>query len=196
MGTKLRTVARLAVVSGAATLIGCSASSTHFWRDTKEEFAAEYHKNDVWPYPYKELAQQAATEPFAIQAENARLQLVSMWDHHFQSDSAELTTMGHERLKNIVDQSGTLGRKVYVARCDDSEQTKLRIALVEAELKRLVDDAPAFEVIEGRATPSTISGPEAQRAVKLLTEAKATGNLSGSGGSTTGGSTTGGSASQ
>ncbi len=63
---------------------------------------------------------------------------------------------------------------------------------MESELKSLVDDEPAFEVIEGRATPSTVSGPEAQRAVKLLTETKATGNLPGSSGSSSGGSTTGG----
>jgi hypothetical protein len=168
----------------------------HFCRDTKEEFAAEYHKNDVWPYPYNELAQHAATEPFAIQAENARLQMVSMWDHHFQTESAELSTMGRQRLKTIVEQSGTLGHKVYVTRCDDPEQTKLRIAEIQTELKRLTDDGAEFEVIEGRATPSTMSGPEAQRAVKLLTETKATGNLPGSGGSTTGGSTGGGSGGQ
>jgi len=162
----------------------------HFCRDTVAEFEDEYYYNDRWPQPYTALAQHAVREPLLIQAENARLQMLSLWEYHFESGTGKLTMMGRKRLGDIVEQADGLGHIIYVHRSAVGAETSARIREVRKELSALVEDDTAFEVIEARATPSTITGGEAKKAIDLLTAPSRSMSSSGSssGSSNSGGS--------
>ena len=141
----------------------------HFCRDTYREFRDEYDQTNRWPEPYTTLCIHAVRQPLSIQAENARLQMLSLWEYHFESGTGKLTVMGRKRLEDIVDQADGLGHVVYVHRSPIAAETTARISEVRKELTVLVQDQTAFEVVEARATPSAISGGEAAAAMKLLT---------------------------
>ena len=141
----------------------------HFWHDTKSEFKAEYDKNDNWPDPYVTLAVQSARQPLSIQADNARAQMSSLWDYHFEMASGKLNSMGRKRLQDIVDQAGSLGHTVYVHRTPDAHETGARVADVRKELEQFAQDQVAFEVVEARTKPSMVGGDETQKTLKLLT---------------------------
>jgi hypothetical protein len=144
----------------------------HFGRDTQREFEDEYHKNAYWPRPYDSLAEQSVREPLQIQAQNARQQLATLWDYHFETGTGRLNSMGHKRLQDIIDQSGTLGHTVFVQRLPSADETSLRAEDVRSALDNMDLDEMTFEVAEARSNPSTVSGIEAQAAIKLITEPK------------------------
>jgi hypothetical protein len=141
----------------------------HFMGDTAREFAIEYEINDAWPSPYTEHATQAVLDPLRIQAENARVQMVSLWDYHFESGTGQLNTMGQKRLWDIVDQSDTFGQRIYVRCTQSPHETELRMVSVRDELAKLAPDVTSFDVVEARVNPSMVSGEEAKKAVGLLT---------------------------
>ncbi len=171
----------------------------HFWRDTQEEFAYEYHVNNNWPWPYAPLAMHSARQPLDIQTENARQQLTTLWDYHFESGTGKLNSMGRKRLSDLVGQSPALGQTVFVQRVPSLAETDLRIDEVRKEIDIMDVEEVTFEVAVARVTPTVVSGTEAQNAVKLLTEPKkkdATGKESGSGSGASYGSGSTGSGSQ
>jgi hypothetical protein len=145
------------------------ADVRHFCSDTYCEFEYEYHKNNDWPFPYDVLARESLYQPINQQAENARLQVLSVWDYHFEPTSGRLNAMGRKRLESIVDQASELGRVVYVRRTQNRTETLARVAAVREELRKMAQDTPAFEVVEASAMPSFVSGGEAQKTIKLLT---------------------------
>jgi len=155
----------------------------HFWSDTKHEFAEEYRANKDWPSPYTELAKRSAREPFDLQAANARLQLVSIWDFHFETGTGRLTTMGRNRLQSIVDQADSLGHTVYVRRTMNPKETAARLESVREELKNLTEDPDSYEVAEAKASPSSVGGQEAQKAMDRMLNPPKSGQASASGGS-------------
>jgi hypothetical protein len=144
----------------------------HFWRDTKVEFEDEYHRNARWPQPYSTLAQQSVRQPLDQQAENARQQLATLWDYHFETGTGKLNSMGRKRLEDIVGQSGTLGQKIFVQRLPSADETTLRLEDVRRELDEMDLDEMTFEVAQARSNPSVVSGEEAKAAIKLITEPK------------------------
>ena len=144
----------------------------HFGRDTKVEFEDEYHKNAYWPQPYDTLAQQSIRQPLDLQAENARQQLATLWDYHFETGTGKLNSMGRKRLQDIVGQSGTLGQTVFVQRLPSADETSIRVDAVRSELDEMDLDEMTFEVAEARSNPSVVSGDEAKAAIKLMTEPK------------------------
>lgn len=148
------------------------AEVKHFCRDTRREFEDEYHKNAHWPNPYSTLAQQSVRQPLDLQAENARQQLATLWDYHFESGTGKLNSMGRKRLQDIIGQSGTLGHTVFVQRLPSADETSLRVDDVRSELDEMDLDEMTFEVAEARSNPSVLSGDEAKAAIKLMTEPK------------------------
>lgn len=144
----------------------------HFGRDTKVEFEDEYHRNARWPQPYSTLAQHSVRQPLDVQADNARQQLATLWDYHFETGTGKLNSMGRKRLQDIVGQSGTLGHKVFVQRLPSSNETSLRVDDVRNELDQMDLDEMTFEVAEARSNPSVVSGEEAKAAIKLITAPK------------------------
>lgn len=144
----------------------------HFCRDTKMEFEDEYQKNKHWPNPYSTLAQHSVRQPLDLQAENARQQLATLWDYHFEGGTGKLNAMGRKRLQDIVGQSGTLGHTVFVQRLPSSDETGLRVDDVRRELDGMDLDEMTFEVAQARTNPSLVSGDEAKQAIKLMTEPK------------------------
>jgi hypothetical protein len=167
----------------------------HFGHDTWNEFCAEYYRNEYWPRPYSDLAAQSWREPQILQAENARLQMLSIWDYHFEPDTGRLNAMGKQRLQNIVDQADALGRTIYVRRTQNPQQTQLRVVAVREQLDKLSDTQGLFDVVEANASPSGVSGDEAQRAVDLLTAPPGTripASTSSYGGGSSGGQSSGG----
>jgi hypothetical protein len=148
------------------------AEVRHFWGDTKREFDDEYHKNAYWPQPYSTLAQRSVREPLDIQAQNAKQQLATLWDYHFESGTGKLNSMGRKRLQDIVGQSGTLGYTVFVQRLPSADETSLRVEDVRSELDQMDLDEQTFEVAQARSNPTVVSGIEAQAAIKLITDPK------------------------
>ncbi len=173
------------------------ADVRHFCRDTYAEFEDEYHRTDMWPEPYTTLSVHSVRTPLAIQAENARLQMLSLWDYHFESGTGKLTVMGRTRLEDIVDQASALGNVVYVHRSSNAMETAARVADVRREIGQQAADADSFEIVEARTTPSTVSGGEAKRAVDRLvnppqsSSSNSSGSSSGSSGSSSGGGSSG-----
>ena len=157
----------------------------HFWSDTKHEFGEEFRTNKDWPAPYDELAKRATREPFDLQAANGRLQLVSIWDFHFEPGTGRLTTMGRNRLQSIVEQADTLGHTVYVRRTLNPKETAARLESVREELKNITEDPDSFEVAEAKATPSSVGGQEAQKAMDRMLNPPKSGQAS-SGGASSG----------
>jgi len=141
----------------------------HFWGDTTSEFAAEYHKNDEWPYPYSDLAEQTTRQPLMLQAENARFQMLTVWDYHFEPGTGKLNTMGRKRIQDIVDQTGSLGHTIYIRRAQNPKETTARLAEVRTLLEQSTEGQITFELVEISASPSGVSGNEAQKAMQLLT---------------------------
>lgn len=142
----------------------------HFWRDTQREFADEYHKNEYWPQPYSTLAQYAVRQPLDLQAENARQQLTTLWDYHFEGATGKLNAMGRKRLQDIVNQSGAWGHAIFVQRSPSADETTLRLAEVRKELDHMELDGVTYDVAESRANPTLVIGEEAKQTIKLLTE--------------------------
>lgn len=164
----------------------------HFCRDTQREFADEYHKNNNWPRPFGALAQHSVRQPLDQQAENARQQLATLWDYHFESATGMLNSMGRKRLADIVNQSGALGHTVFVQRLTSMHETNIRLTEVKKELDQMELDGETFEVAEARINPSVVSGPEAQQAIKLMTEPKKKESGGSQGGTGSGNSSSGG----
>lgn len=148
------------------------AEVKHFCRDTQREFEDEYHKNEHWPNPFSTLAQHSVRQPLELQAENARQQLATLWDYHFESGTGKLNSMGRKRLQDIVGQSGTLGHTVFVQRLPSADETGLRVDDVRIELDQMDLDEQTFEIAQARTIPSVVSGVEAQAAIKLITDPK------------------------
>ena len=164
----------------------------HFYSDTKHEMAEEYRTNNDWPHPYSELAQSAVREPLEIQSANAKVQLLSIWDYHFETGTGRLTTMGRNRLQSITEQADALGHTIYVRRSVNPKETTARFDAVRAELKDLTEDADSFEIVEAKASPSSVEGNEAQKAVNLLLNPAKSASSSGSSGGSSGSSGGGG----
>lgn len=141
----------------------------HFCNDTWSEFSDEYHRNNDWPQPYSSLAEHSVRDPLQLQADNARVQLATLWDYHFESGTAQLNSMGIKRLQNIVTQSGTLGQVVFVQRTPSTTETELRVEQVRKELAQLDLGGANYEVAEARVNPTEMLGEEAKRAMKLIT---------------------------
>jgi hypothetical protein len=159
----------------------------HCYDDTIAEFWEEYRRTDSWPEPYRTLSFHAVRQSLNLQAENARFQMSSLFECHFESGTGKLTLMGRNRLQNIIDQGDLLGQVVYVHRSPVTAETAARISDVKKELTALGQDASTFEIVEAKSTPSSVSGAEAAAAAKLLTSPpKLGGSTSGTG--TSGGS--------
>lgn len=141
----------------------------HFCRDTKREIATEYHRNNDWPFPYSDLAVHAVRQPMDLQAQNARLQMLSLWDYHFDPGTGKLNTMGRRRLEDIVDQATAEERTVYVRRAPTAKETSARLASARTGLQDVVGDETSFQVVEAQIGPSTVTGDEAQRTLQRLT---------------------------
>ena len=141
----------------------------HFWHQTKREFHLEYQANQAWPAPYNKLSRRSLREPLDVQAHNGRVEMASMWDYHFKPDSGELTVMGRQRVQDVIDQAGVVGRTIYVRRAEDPDKTKARLAAVQAQLGKLGQDQLSFDVVESNANPSIVSGIEAMNALDRLT---------------------------
>jgi len=141
----------------------------HFCRDTQQEFADEYHRNNDWPLPYSTLAERSARDPFETQAANARYHLTTLWDYHFDQGTWRLNSMGRKRLQDIISQVETLGRVVYVQRSVSSTETELRLEQVRNEIDRIDTEDHDFEVAQARTTPTLVSGEEARITMDRLT---------------------------
>jgi hypothetical protein len=148
------------------------AEVKHFGRDTQREIEDDYHKNAYWPRPFDTHAQHSVRQPHDLQAENARQQLATLWDYHFETGTGKLNSMGRKRLQDIVGQSGTLGHTVFVQRLPSTDETSLRVDDVRTALDEMDLDEMTFEVAQARSNPSVVSGDEAKAAIKLMSEPK------------------------
>ncbi len=114
-------------------------------RSLRESFYAGYRANVDWPKHYIPAARQPLCHTFAVMIDNGWRRQNLLGDHHFKSDSSELTEAGKLKVRWILSQAPRSRRGIYVQRGVDVAQTSARIAAVQANAASLSPAVkPAF----------------------------------------------------
>lgn len=144
----------------AAALVALTASTSHAdWHSFWHRFHIDYHRNNAWPHPFREMAAMQTRSPFEVQKVNGwRLHNTISHELFVQGDG-QLTYAGQRQLHNIMTHVPPQFREVFVVRGSSQAETEARVAAVKSSLTRmqLPEDAlPAVSVID--RAPATSSG--------------------------------------
>lgn len=115
----------------------------NFWHGVKRDF----HRNNCWPDPFVYPDRAALHNTFSLQVQNGWKLQNLMGDHHFDTDTQQLTSAGKEKVRWIMTQAPEQFRTVFVQRSANPEQTATRVDSVQQYAAKMTPkgDLPAVE---------------------------------------------------
>ena len=145
------------VLLALAVVLGTNVGHAD-WHSFWERFKLDYHRNNAWPHPFREMAASQTRAPFEIQRNNG-WQLHNTISHElFSPGDGALTYAGQKQLENIVTRVPPEHRTVFVVRAASKVETESRVAAVQSSLGRLSPDGVAPQVLVIDRAPATSSG--------------------------------------
>lgn len=140
----------------AAALIATTASTASAdWHSFWHRFHLDYHRNNAWPHPFRELAAMQTRAPFEVQKLNGWRVHNTISHELFVAGDGQLTYAGQRQLENIMTRVPPQYRAVFVVRAGSEAETQARLTAVRNSLARmryaggekpevsLIDRAPA-----------------------------------------------------
>lgn len=128
------------------------------WHSFWQRFHLDYHRNNAWPHPFREMSAAQTRAPFEIQRNNG-WQLHNTISHElFRPGDGALTYAGQKQLENILTHVPQEHRTVFVVRGATKAETDARIAAVQSSLERMRPDGTAPPVLIIDRAPATSSG--------------------------------------
>jgi hypothetical protein len=154
----LRRLHTAALLAAAAFAPAASADWLDKWHQFEHEVHVDYHRNNCWPHPWREMAAQSVNAPFGAMVDAGWRAQNTFSSDLFRDGDAELTTAGRARLRWVATQTPVDRRMVFVLRGPTPEATAARIASVQQELASFPNGAGQLEVYETDYEPPTGSG--------------------------------------
>jgi hypothetical protein len=154
----LRRLQTAALLGASALASTASADWWDKWHAFKHEVHVDYHRNNCWPHPFREMAASSVMAPLGAMVDAGWRAQNTFGDELFRESDAELTNAGRSRLLWLATQSPVDRRVVYVFRGATDEITAARIASVNQELAQMPQGMGQLEVLVTDHQPPTGSG--------------------------------------
>ncbi|TWT76846.1 hypothetical protein Pla123a_22690 [Posidoniimonas polymericola] len=127
----------------------CGAAPTPRPAQTAFDYCHDiYNINRPWPSPYVCPDRVTAHSPFNAMVSNGWRRQNLMAEHHFKTDSSELTQAGELKIQWIMTQAPPAYRRMFVERSIDPEVTKTRIDTITKYAELIAQDGEAPRVAE------------------------------------------------
>ena len=147
---------RLALVGMIVAITAGNASAD--WHSFWHRFNVDYHRNNAWPHPFREMAAAQTRAPFEVQRHNG-WQLHNTISHElFRPGDGGLTYAGQQQLVNIITVVPVEQRTVFVVRGASQAETEARLASVQSSLERMTQGGQTPPVMIVDRAPATNSG--------------------------------------
>lgn len=161
---------RIAIAS--LLLVATASTSNADWHSFWHRFHLDYHRNNAWPHPFREVAAAQTRTPFEVQRLNG-WQLHNTLSHDlFRPGDGQLSYGGQQQLQYIMTSVPQQYRQVFVVRGVNQAETEARVASVRSSLERYsLPTAPLPEVVLVDRAPVTYSGARASAINRAWMEA-------------------------
>lgn len=156
---------------------GLSTSGMADWHSFWHRFHVDYHRNNEWPHPFREIDVHGTRAPFETQRLNG-WQVHNTLSHELFRDGDNLLTYaGQQHIEYIVTHVPHDYRAIFVVRGTTAQETQARLAAVRQSLERLQlgDQAPPVMLVD--RPPATHSGAMASAINRLWMESLQTPRL-------------------
>jgi hypothetical protein len=130
----------------ASLLVAVPAASAG-WHEFWHGVEVDYHRNNCWPHPFREMSAASVQSPFSVMIDNGWRSHNTFTSDLFRDGDNALTTAGQSRLHWISTQAPGDRRTVFILRGDSQELTDARIASVQQSLSAMGLDGSAQVVI-------------------------------------------------
>lgn len=157
----------------ASFLVFATASTSNAdWNSFWHRFHLDYHRNNAWPHPFREVAAAQTRAPFEVQRLNG-WQLHNTLSHDmFRAGDGQLSYGGQQQLQYIMTSVPEQHRQVFVVRGTNAAETDARVASVRSSLERYSGtgiSAPPVMLVD--RAPVTYSGARASAVNRAWMEA-------------------------
>lgn len=166
-------------VAIAGFLLAATASTSNAdWHSFWHRFHVDYHRNNAWPHPFREVSAAQTRAPFEVQRLNG-WQLHNTLNHGlFREGDGQLSYAGQQQIQYIMTAVPEQHRTVFVVRGSSPAETDARLASVRSSLERYqLANAPAPAVMLIDRAPATYSGARASAINRAWLEAMPTPEL-------------------
>lgn len=118
----------------------------------KQQFCHKYHAAHYWPYPYVCQDRAYVKQVMALQEDKGWERLTTLFDHHFDENTHQLTHSGMEHLIWILEEAPSTRRhQIYVQKTIGAEANAARVEIVRSALIELAGAEAADICIDVRA---------------------------------------------
>ncbi len=94
----------------------------------KQQFSHKYHAAHYWPYPYACQDRAYVNNVFDKQTDKGWVKLTTLFDHHFDEETNELTHAGYEQVVWILEEAPRKrAQKIYVQKLPQTEKNAVRV---------------------------------------------------------------------
>lgn len=154
--TKL--LALLAVISASGSVFSPAATAGEWWHEFKHEMHIGYHRNNVWPQPFSEMAAYQTRAPFHVMVQKGWMLHNTIGHELFRDGDGALSAAGRDRVHWIASQAPQNRRVVHVLRGTSEKETEARVDAVRSALSHMaVNGAPPMVYITD-VNPATSPG--------------------------------------
>lgn len=144
--------------TAALVAVGSSSASAD-WNSFWHRFHLDYHRNNAWPHPFREVDAAQTRSPFLVQRENGWRLHNTISHELFREGEGSLSYAGQRQLIQIMTHVPPEHRSIYVVRGASPAETEARIASVRSALEKMpLENGATPEIMIIDRAPATGSG--------------------------------------
>ncbi len=123
------------------------------WCDFWGRAKLDYQRMNSWPEPFQSDDRQLMPSAFIIMTAKGWQLENTITDHHFDSETQQLTQSGELKIRSILNNSPVHRRTVFVLNGHNPQATAVRVGSVQNALSRMTFDGPPPAVVQTNVAP-------------------------------------------